>query len=235
MIGKTCERCGKLFSIENRKKSQRFCSVKCSSGRTWAQRRPTFEPKKPVTYPYTCIACGKIFHRRKYPYVPKFCSSSCSAKHNWSAGALNTFGPRIPIPTFVCEFCGKTNERRPKIIRGVREGYDRRRFCDKHCANSAQFKGGHIHHSGYRIFTRKGKMIAEHREVMEKVLGRPLHEKEYVHHKNGIRNDNRPQNLELWSAKDPPGQRVADRIQWAIDFLTEYGYQVSGDPFFARL
>jgi hypothetical protein len=79
---------------------------------------------------------------------------------------------------------------------------------------------------GYRIRTENGKRILEHREVMEGILGRPLFPHEAVHHKNGVRDDNRPENLELWSRHHPPGGRVEDRIAWAISFLKEYGYHV---------
>lgn len=80
---------------------------------------------------------------------------------------------------------------------------------------------------GYVRTCRGGHRGYEHKLVMEEVLGRKLVKGENVHHINGIRDDNRPENLELWSKSQPAGQRVTDKIAWACEFLAEYGYEVT--------
>lgn len=77
-------------------------------------------------------------------------------------------------------------------------------------------------HEGYRRATWQGSRILEHRVVMEEWLGRPLRAEEFVHHKNGIRHDNRLENLELWTTWHPPGQRMVDKVIHAVDVLREY-------------
>ena len=64
--------------------------------------------------------------------------------------------------------------------------------------------------------------IPEHRIVMEEYLGRLLEPHEEVHHKNGNRQDNRRENLELWSTKQPKGQRIEDKVAWAREILEQY-------------
>jgi hypothetical protein len=57
---------------------------------------------------------------------------------------------------------------------------------------------------------------------MTEMLGRALTKGETVHHKNGVRHDNRPENLELWVKAHPPGQRVSELIAFAHEILERY-------------
>ena len=84
-------------------------------------------------------------------------------------------------------------------------------------------KRKHVDKYGYVQLSYLGKRIPEHRYVMEKKLGRELLPGENVHHINGVRSDNRPENLELWVTSQPSGQRVEDVVRWAKQILETYG------------
>src|ERR1700677_1380348 len=103
---------------------------------------------------------------------------------------------------------------------------------------------GHVTAGGYRMVRAHGHanrtsadQILEHRKVMSEYIGRPLHSEEAVHHRDGCRTNNtvgpcfakstcecaERHNLELWSTKQPRGQRVADKLAWAWEIITLYG------------
>jgi hypothetical protein len=57
---------------------------------------------------------------------------------------------------------------------------------------------------------------------MERHLRRKLLHNENVHHINGVKDDNRLVNLELWVVSQPSGQRVEDKVAWAKEILSQY-------------
>jgi hypothetical protein len=119
--------------------------------------------------------------------------------------------------------------RRAIVLRLKRHGYKIRD------GNSAPeyWKRKYKESAGYIVITlskedkkyqpnKKRNTIFEHRLIMSKYLGRPLLKHENVHHKNGDKSDNRLCNLELWSRKQPYGQRVKDKIKYAKEILRLY-------------
>jgi hypothetical protein len=73
--------------------------------------------------------------------------------------------------------------------------------------------------------------VAEHTKVMAEVLGRPLFPEEEVHHRNRQRDDNRPENLELWArGRQPPGARVSDLVEEAVRILRLYAPEKLSEP-----
>jgi hypothetical protein len=76
--------------------------------------------------------------------------------------------------------------------------------------------------NGYVVVRKNNTHIKVHREIMEEHLGRKLFSKENVHHINGDRTDNRIENLELWSTSQPSGQKIEDKVRWALGIINMY-------------
>lgn len=100
--------------------------------------------------------------------------------------------------------------------------YDRWRRYGDPLTLSPTYGKGHLLPDGYVLLWVQGRRILKHRYVMECHLGRELLPGETVHHVNGVRDDNRLENLELWSSSHPSGQRVADKVAWAEELLRLY-------------
>jgi hypothetical protein len=101
-----------------------------------------------------------------------------------------------------CIKCGK---------RWNTEGYPGRKFCSRRCAKIKP-DGPSINAYGYVVFTKNGRAWKEHRYVMEQHLGRPLLPSEDVHHINGIKTDNRIENLMILP-KGQHGRTTADGVK----------------------
>lgn len=147
-----------------------------------------------------------------------------------------------------CVDCGK--ERWVPLYRGKPRALRCRqcgsKFAGQHHqqGGSAQWKGGRFETSdGYIVIrlypndlyyrlANSHHYVMEHRLIMAKYLGRVLYRYETVHHKNGIKNDNRFENLELRVSRHPSGQRVEDLLKfahWVIDCYGK-GWKKSGIP-----
>jgi hypothetical protein len=188
---RNCKACSVVF--RPRRADQEYCSKAC-----WHAHIKATE--------VACSICDKGFKKR---YAQQqYCSVACK----------NT--AMTKDKECLCANCGELFQRPHGKARA---------YCSIACSAAARSKGMQAGASpleprqdgkglsthGYVYVRVDGKKILQHRLVVEQMIGRKLESWERVHHKNGDRTDNRPENLELWSIegrnkKDPAGQRAKD-------------------------
>lgn len=233
----TCLNCKTVFNAKPNT-GRKYCSQACKFSYEAVNGKDIIK-KQPMQF--TCRECSKPFEMmpsyltayvKKFGRDPLYCSMPCSA-----VGRRKDATERSQ---FVCKNCGKTAYKTRRPSGGIHRD---QMTCSKQCKNEWVSKV-YRERNGLPQITRRVKRryvilripardgrptyeILEHRYVMHEAVGRELRTEETVHHVNGIKTDNRIENLELFSSRHGPGQRVIDKVDFAIEILRLY-------PEFAR-
>jgi HNH endonuclease len=185
-----------------------------------AKQRSKGQPLRPL----------RPFYGTKGPCRFDGCSKPRAAGGFCAGHAAQYYSGRPLAPLFKPKVgCVFPDCRKRHFAYGYCQGHWRQLYDKRPLAPLRDRKGWRIDRGYVFIFepthpnAHRDGYVAEHTKVMAELLGRPLERFEEVHHRNGVRSDNRPDNLELWArGMQPPGSRVSDLIDAAVRVLKLY-------------